>query len=92
MNRFLEVTTGVLVAMIFALAVISSARAQQQAPLTPEQQQYQDAIGVVQREAEAERNRARQAELALTKMQRDLAEAQKAAAACKPEKKGENAK
>ncbi len=90
-HSILEVTTAVLVAALFALGVISSARAQQ-APLTPEQQNYQDAIGVVQREAEGERNRARQAELALAKMERSLAEAQKAAAACKPEPKKDEKK
>lgn len=85
-QAILEVTTAILVAVIFALAVISSARAQQQAPLTPEQQQSQDAINLLQREAEAERSRARQAELALVKMQRDLADALKAAAVCAPKK------
>ena len=86
MTKVLEITVAVLVAAIFGLAVASSVRAQQPTPLTPEQQQTQDAIALLQREADGERNRARQAELALVKLQRDLADALKAAAVCAPKK------
>ncbi len=71
-----------------ALSFVGSAFAQQK-PLTPEQQQAQDAIGVLQKDAQVEHGQRLQAELAIVKLQRDLAEAQKEAAACKPEPKKE---
>lgn len=72
--------------LFLALALVSTTiQAQQQKP-TLEQQDFQDALSVIQREAEGERNRARQAELALAKLQRELADAQKKVAACEPKK------
>lgn len=84
MNRLLEVTAAVLIAAIFALAVVSSAQAQQQSSADPKD--YQDAIQVLQRETETERNARRSVELIVVKLQRELAEAKKAAEACRPEK------
>ena len=71
--------------VILSLLLCSTAFAQNQ-PLDP--QKAQDAITVLSREVDANANRARQAELAVLELQRQLEAAQKKAAACEP-KKGE---
>lgn len=86
MNRFLGTTTVVLVAVIFALAGIKSVLAQKQSSV--DLKDYQDAIQVLQRETETERNARRSTELTVVKLQRELADAKKAAAEC-TSKKGE---
>ena len=73
--------------IVAALLIADSSLAQQQPPPIPDQQALQDTIGVLQREVEGERNRARQAELSLVKVQRDLADMQKKLTVCKPERK-----
>lgn len=65
------------------LFVASAATAQQQIQWTPEQK---DAIDILLRESAQERERARVAELAMAKAQRELAEASKQAAQCTPTK------
>ena len=71
---------------IVLLLLLSGVAFAQNQPLDP--QKAQDAITVLSREVDANTNRARQAELAVLELQRQLEAAQKKAAACEP-KKGE---
>lgn len=69
---------------VASLVGVVSVFAQQ--PQTPDPQQLQDAIVLLQRESAQNQERARQAEMSVAKLQRDLSDAQKAAAACAPKK------
>lgn len=75
--------TKVLVALIFGLAVVSSAHAQQR-PLTPEQQEFIDLSNALVVQRNDALNQVAQFKALTDKLQRELEAAKKAAAACIP--------
>ena len=79
-DKILHTMIIILVPTLFALGVVSSTKAQQ-----PDLQQLQDAIALLQRESAQNVDRARIAEMALAKAQRELTEAKKKAEVCRQE-------
>lgn len=81
--NWLAVAMGILVTLIFGLAVVSSAHAQQR-QMTPEQQEFIDLSNALVMQRNDALNQVAQFKALTDKLQRELEAAKKAAAACIP--------